>query len=222
MRKVIYFMFLVLIGCSTNPHVIKPVSDNLEGDYGRVDGQRIGLNDKKEVVIQKERSGEAELKIQQMENAEAEQKVTTFHEKLTQCRKELVDPRLGGTGNMVAIPEIDSMKGTNDAKEEIGLGKNGDFKVVKREYYLDRLKLERRYADTMTEMLKALNRFSRTCTQELGAARVKVGLPAERYEAVGHFEDGGRWVMDRKGEKTLDDAFQIRAMISGERGPASQ
>lgn len=222
MRAVIFCAVLVVVGCSTNPHVIKPVSDNLEGDYGRVDGQRIGLNDKKEVVIQKERSGEAELNIQQMENAETEQKVTTLHEKLAQCRKEQVDPRLGGSGNMVAIPEIDSMKGTTDVKEEIGLGKNGEFKVVKREYYLDRLKLERHYADTLSEMLKALNRFSRTCNQELSAARVKVGLPAERYEAVGHFEDGGRWVMDRKGEKSLDDAFEIQAMSNGGRRPASQ
>ena len=43
----------------------------------------------------------------------------------------------------------------------------------------------------------------------MGYARRKVGLPANRYKAKGHYDSKGNWIMTRKKEQSLDDAFDI-------------
>ena len=122
----------------------------------------------------------------------------------------MADPRLGGNGQVAEIPDVDQMKRTEDLKEQIGITENGQLKVVKREFYQDRLQVERQYEQTMQDMFRMVNKYNQTCQREMGFARVKNGLPAERYQPVGHFDSDGKWVLERKGEQSLDDAFQIR------------
>ena len=202
-------LVLALSGCSSNKYEVKQVDTKMDVQ-GHFDGKSIGLDDKNQAIIQQETSAESELKQQQLKNYDTERKLNYNYAQLTQCRQELADPRLGGNGQMTEIPEIDQMKGTGQIKEDVGLTEQGQLEVVKKEYYIDRLQRERRYGDTMKDMLRLIDKYNHTCQQEMGVARVKVGLPSERYQAVGHFDPDGNWVLERKAEKTLDDAFEIR------------
>lgn len=204
--------FLVLettIGCSGNKNVVKDVDDKMEV-YGQNDGAQIGLDTKKQIIIQKETSAEAELKVQQLNNYDTERRLFDRRAELLQCRQEIADPRLQGNGEVREIPEVDNMKGLPEVREEIGMTSQG-LNVVKREMFLERLDVERRYEKTMLEMISTLKRFSGACQNELRAARVKAGLPATRYSGTGHFDGQGNWVVERHAELTLDDAFHIRA-----------
>lgn len=207
MRYVISLSILLfLFGCSTNPNVVKNVDNSMEV-FGSIGERKIGLDDKRQIIIQKETSAESELKVQELENYETERKLNLTYEELSQCRQEVSDPRLNGDGKMKSIPEIDDMRTIPEVKEEIGLTKTHELRVVKREFYLERLKLERQYQNTMVNMNKTISRFNRECQAELKFARAKVGLPANRREARGHFE-GGDWVREVAAEKTLDDSFR--------------
>jgi len=61
------------------------------------------------------------------------------------CRRDLADKRLGGTGDVIPVTAIDSMRTPAEVSEEIGLTKDGELTVVKEESYNDRLALERKY-----------------------------------------------------------------------------
>ncbi len=199
---------MAICACSSK-YVAKDVESKMDV-RGNVDGAEIGLDGKKQIIIQKQATIEAELKQQQFRNYELERKLTASRDELNQCRTELADSRLGGSGKVTEIPDVDQMKTAGDVKEETGITENGELKVVKREFYADRLASERRYEQTMSDMLRTVTKFNQTCQREMGFARVKAGLPSERYQPIGHFAPDGKWALERKGEKTLDDAFEIR------------
>lgn len=218
-HSVVLMALTLICGCASSPvsptkYAVKEADDQME-IHGTIDGKRIGLDGQKQIIIQEETSPEGEIKVQELKNYEAERTLTAKHEELTQCREEFADQRLGGSGEVTEIPEIDNMKTIPEVKEAIGITEKGQLTVVKREFYIERLQAERRYEQAMLEMLRVINRFNRKCQREMAAARTKVGLPAKRYEGVGHFEAGGRWVVERKAEKTLDDAFEIQKQMGG-------
>ena len=49
------------------------------------------------------------------------------------------------------------------------------------------------------------------------SARIKKGLPGEKYPAKGYFDEDGRWIVTQKSEETLDDAFRIRQNLEEEK-----
>ncbi len=56
------------------------------------------------------------------------------------------------------------------------------------------------------------------CNRKLRAARVKAGLRLSDYKAKGRYRSDGTWVEERKAERTLDDAFEIRGKESAGAG----
>ncbi|NDC22635.1 MAG: hypothetical protein EB078_10230 [Proteobacteria bacterium] len=209
--KRLILLSLIISACSSNHYKVRQV-DNAITVYGNIDDEKIGVDNDRQVIIQKERTAEAELKIQDIENSDNERRLELLYQELFQCRKDVADTRLGGNGKPVEIPEVDNMKSASEVKEQIGLTSTDELKVVKREFYLDRLKAARQYAATLKEMSKTLSKFNSVCQQEMATARVKAGLASTRYEAKGRFNNGV-WIQERKKEVTLDDAFEIKNTI---------
>lgn len=199
--------------CSSNPYKVKEIDNPIE-KKGEYQGATVGLNDKKEAIVQSETAADVELKQTRWRTYDLEQKIASEHSLLTRCRTELADPRLGGTGNMVEIPEIDNMKGPDAVKEDMGITKDGALVVVKQEMFVDKLKTERKYEDSLRAMMKTIEKHRGNCEREMGYARGKAGLPSMRYPAKGEYGSDGTFHVIRKAEENLDDAFRIKAQES--------
>jgi hypothetical protein len=198
---------LALASCA-NPYKVKELDESKLEKKGEFQGATIGLNENREVIIEQKTEADSELRKLAATAYDLEVRVTRTHEDLTRCREELADPRLGGSGKIVDIPEVDEIKPVTEVKEEFGITKDGKLSFVKQEKFLDRLQGQRKYNDTLREQLKLTEKHERTCMRELRSARVKNGLPAERYVGQGKFVNG-RYVQTRRAEKNLDDAFAI-------------
>lgn len=212
--KVLFAALLVFsTSCTTTEGTVEEIDTGLE-QKGKVGDSKIGVNDDGQAIIQTETAADDELRLQQWNNQRKEDDVNSEYLALKQCREDRADPRLGGSGDVDPIPAVDNMKTPNEIKEVIGIdSKDNSLKVVKKEIYVKRLNQERKYNTSLVKMNKTLKRYKEDCERKMRQARVKAGLPAYRYKAEGYYTGDGTWVQTRKGEKTLDDAFEIRAKI---------
>ena len=101
---------IMLASCVTTEHKVNEVDTKLE-EKGRTDNGKIGINDKGQAIIQTENTGAEELKMQQLVNEELETKLTNEYADLKRRRRDLTDPRLGGSG------ELKEMSGLDDSKK---------------------------------------------------------------------------------------------------------
>jgi hypothetical protein len=208
-RPLALTVLTVLTGCSTpNQHQVEEVETEIEAKES-IGSSQIGLNDEGEVIIQRKTSAGYELESQQFINAALRDDLERFHGTLTQCRRELADPRLGGNGSQIKMPDAQGLKTDVDLREEFGITDAGDLRFVKREFYLERLKAERNYGEAIKRTLALLKQHNAECDIKLRHARVQSGLPAGRITAKGYFLHDGTWVQTQRGEKNLDDAFEI-------------
>jgi hypothetical protein len=198
--------------CASNPNKAKEIDTAME-EKGQYQGSKIGMNEDKEVVVQTEKAVDQELREESWKAADLEAKLKSDHDLLTRCRDEVADPRLGGSGTVTEIPEIDNMKPTNEVREEMGITPSGELKFVKKEMFMERLQSVRKYKDHLESMIKLVKKSRADCEREMGAARVKAGLPAKRYQAKGFFKEG-QYIKTRDAEHSLDDAFEIKAKES--------
>lgn len=207
---VVAILYIFVVSCTTNEHEAKELDDKLEVKDS-VDGEKIGLNDDGEVIIQSETSASDELRSQIWVNSKLEDEINREHHELKRCREDLADPRLGGNGRVAEIPDVDGLKSFTEIKEKFGLDSEGNLKVLKKEYFLDRLKKERNYAHSLKGTLKIIKKHGEDCARNMASARLKHGLPGKRYESEGYFTSDGAWVGTEKAEKNLDDAFERAA-----------
>ena len=198
---------LVLPACA-NPYKVKELDDSKLEKKGEFQGATIGVNEDREVVIEKKTEADSELRTLAAASYDLEVKLAHQHDELTRCREELADPRLGGTGSMVEIPEIDQLKPASEVKEEFGITREGKLSFVRKEMFLDRLQGQRKYDENLRGQLRLTEKHARDCARDMRVARVKAGLPGERYQGQGRYENG-RYVQTRRSEKNLDDAFAI-------------
>jgi hypothetical protein len=203
---IIFSMFVV--GC-VSEYKVKEIDTKLEVK-GSVGEKKLGLNDKKELILQEETSAEDELRVQQAVNFKLQEEYDREAFMLKSCRTDVSDPRLGGSGEIPPISEVDQLKPLEEVKEAIGITDEGDIKVVKKSYFVDKLKLERKYDSTLRKMTKVIKRHKEECEYKMAIARRKSGLPSERYQGEGYFQDGA-WVQTRVNENSLDDAFVIQS-----------
>lgn len=197
----------LLLSCS-NPHKVKDLEEDKIEAKGSYMGATIGVNDDKEAVVRTETTAETELKRIAWKNYDLEQRIASEHEVLSRCRDEIADPRLGGAGKIVEIPELDNLKPPTEVKEEMGITASGTLAIVKKEMLYDRLQSEKKYADSLASTLKLIEKHKKSCERDMGHSRAKYGLPANRFAAQGHYE-GGKYIQTRGPEKTLDDAFRF-------------
>jgi len=211
MKKLIMVIGMVLTSCATSEHRVKEIEKSEFKPLGRTtDDGRIGLNEKKEVIIQKETTGADELRIQEAVNMHFQSKVESELYSLKTCRKDLADPRLGGRGEISPVQDIDDMKSVDEVREEMGL-KDGELVVVKEQYFEQKMKNARSYFATLQKMLKLTERHKEECEAKMAVARREAGLPGQRIRGEGYFMTGGVWVQTKRNETSLDDAFEISA-----------
>lgn len=203
--------FYSLAACTTqSPHKVVEIEDELDVK-GQAGDDKVGLNKEGEAVIQQERDAAEELAIQRSANAYLVERLATDHHDLKRCVKDIADPRLGGKGEWGKLPDIDTLRPSSDASNELGVDGDGKLKVVKKTFYRDELKAERQYETTLRSMHKLVQEQLERCEFELGLARNRAGLPADRYAADGYFTGDGTWIETRKGEQSVSDAFEIQA-----------
>jgi len=215
MRKFIQFSLatvsvLFLVACSTTNNKAEDLELDLDLK-GSVDGKKIGIDDDGDVIIQSETDASDELRTQTWVNSKLEDDISREYIDLKRCREDLADPRLGGSGEVTKIPEVDNLKSANEVKEKFGIDEDGNLKVVKKEYFMEKLRKERKYEKSLKNMKKILAKNNESCQRHMGRARLSQGLPARRYEATGYFTSDGVWIGTEKAERSLDDAFERSA-----------
>ncbi len=209
--KIAVFAAILLSSCSSNPYnKAKDLDEEKLEKKGEYKGATISVTENRDVVIREESTAESELRKLAAKAYELEVQLTSDYDLLVRCREELADPRLGGSGKVVEIPEIDNLKPVVEVKEEFGITREGKLSFVKKELFGDRLVGERKYIDTLKEQSKLTAKHKQTCEREMRVARVKAGLPGERYKGKGSYQ-GGKYIQTRRAEQNLDDAFAIQS-----------
>lgn len=209
--KWIFGALIVLsaVACRSKDHVVEDVDTHLESKGQSNDGE-IGLNEKGQAILQSKTSASAELTIQEHVNEKLQSDLDSERHQLLLCRRDLSDPRLGGTGEMSAIPEVDNLKMPEATDERLGRDEKGKLVVVRKSFFDEKLQSERDYGKALQDVLRVVKRNREECEQKMGVARTKHGLPAQRYVAKGQYING-QWMETRRAENSLDDAFEIRS-----------
>jgi hypothetical protein len=201
---------MTFISCATNPNVVRTLDTRIEVK-GNIGEGKLGLNDKHEAIIQHERQAQDELLIQDAVNMRLQDDLNHYEGELSECLKYMADERLGGSGQMPAMPNIDNLQTEAIATEEFGASEDGSLKIVKKTYYLERLKNARAYEKSIRSMTKVLKDQNASCQMKLEIARNKAGLPGKKIIAEGYFTQKGAWVQTRRGENSLSDALELQA-----------
>jgi hypothetical protein len=220
-------LFLTLLAacwfaaCSSNPlNKAKDLKEEPLEKKGEYKGATIGVTEDRDVVIRKESTAEDELRKLAAEAYELELQLTSDHDLLTRCREELADPRLGGNGKVVEIPEIEKLRPIGEVKEEFGITSEGKLSFVRKELFGDHVSGERKYIAALKDQIKHTSKHRKNCEREMRPARVKAGLPAERFSGKGHYKNG-KYIQTRRSEQNLDDAFAIQSeeAAAGQKSP---
>jgi hypothetical protein len=216
MLGLIIFILSVIAASCASPYKANDLSDNMKISElkGNTSQGVVGLNEKKEIVVQEEISADTELQVQR--NVNLHWLETLEHEAyfVKWCRRDLADPRLGGYGELPADPEIDNIRTPEQVREEMGLDDDGNLKIVKQSYFADKLKKERAYGEAMQKMITLFKRHRDECEWKMGQARAKAGLPSTRYIEE-RLENGLDTAFSKKGVKhTIEgDIKQIERAI---------
>lgn len=199
-----------VVSCASNPNEVKTIDTSIDV-RGNVGDSKLGVNKKQEAVIQQERQAQDELSIQEAVNLRLQDDLNHEEGELKECLKYLADERLGGNGRLPEMPDVSNLKTEDNVDEEFGATEDGKLKVVKKTFFVERLKNARSYEKSIRAMTKVLKTQNEQCQMKLEVARVKAGLPGKKAQAEGYFNSSGKWVETRKGENSLNDAFEIQA-----------
>jgi hypothetical protein len=168
MRLLLLILFSV--ACST-PHEVKELESGELDIKGSTTYGKVGLNEKKQVVIRNEKSADFELTVQQMANERLRDEAIREVRVLQLCREELADPRLGGNGKITNLPAVDGLQAVVEQREEVGLDEGGNLNVVQEEYFMERLKAERKYEKDVRRLLETATKHRKECDMQLTAAK---------------------------------------------------
>jgi hypothetical protein len=163
-------MAVVLNACATG-YEVKTISTKLDVK-GNVNGQKLGLNDENEAILQEEVRAQDELRIAEAVNSSFEYDISVEAAEVKRCRMDLADPRIGGSGMIPAEVDYD-LRPFEKVKEEFGLAEDGDLKIVRKSYYVDRLKTARQYDSSLRKMVKIVKRQLEECKFKLKIAQEK-------------------------------------------------
>ena len=206
MRNVMLIFCFVLFGCASNQ--VKQLDTEIDVK-GTSDLGTIGLKDRV-AIIQKQTNADDELRALQWQNNQMEDKLTSEWYSLKRCRTDMADPRLGGNGEIVAVPEIDNMKQASDVAEEFGLNEKGSLQFVTREDFMKRIQVERDFGVTLSHMFKTVRDAKEQCELKMGMARIKAGLPEQRVQGISKYDADGNIVKTvQANENSVDDAFKL-------------
>ncbi len=203
-------LLALTLSCSSNTEKVKEIDTKLDV-RGKVGDSKLGINDDKVAVIQEERQAQDELMIQESVNMRLQDDANHEEGELKECLKYMADPRLGGNGKLPDVPDVSSLKNDESVNEQFGVTEDGKLKVVKKTSFVERLKNARDYEKSLRSITKLLKKQGEECQLKLEIARNKAGLPGKKIQAEGYFNSAGKWIETRRGEKDLNDAFEIQS-----------
>jgi hypothetical protein len=209
--SVISIIVALSAACASTPHQAKELEDYKLDVKGTTGDGTIGLNEKNQIMIHKERAVQDELRVQDLVNDHFRDEVKRELFELQQCRTDLADPRLGGDGEVTETVDMESIKNPLEETEEMGLTEDGDLKIVSKSFLDKKLANDRHYEASLRAVLKTVKPQKAACERKLGYARNRHGLPTKRVEADGYFTSSGAYVETRRGEGSVQDAFEIQA-----------
>lgn len=162
-------------GCATPaPHSVIELKDEQTQVKGRALDGSITLNAKNQVQVENSRTVEFELQVQDLQNSHLQDEINSELFNLRACRSTMADPALGGTGEVAAFPDIETGRVGHDGSEEVGLSKEGDLKIVTKQFLDERLAAERKYAADMRAKIKAVKPMREECERKLGYKKREV------------------------------------------------
>ncbi|NBO38991.1 hypothetical protein EBU99_10455 [bacterium] len=170
--------------------------------------EKIGFDKDRNLILQDKTNASDELMTLSHVNEELQAKLQNEFQQLKRCRVELADVRLGGTGEMAPMPDVDGIKTDPTLKESVGIDESGELVFVRQESFEDRLKAEKQFEKSVRRLTKVISSNREQCELRMRKARVEHGLPAERTPAVTRYE-GGQVIILQPAERNLDDAFQF-------------
>lgn len=175
MKRILAGLLLAgVVACASSKEV-KSVDTKMT-QKGTSNQGNIGVNDKKEAIIQESRDAGAELTLQQNVNENLQATLDYERNQLQTCRQDMADPRLGGSGEIAAIPEVDNLKNENEIREELGLDEKGNLVVVKKQNLEERMAVEKKYEKSLRDTTKVVKKNRQECEFRLSIAKKKAGL----------------------------------------------
>ncbi|MBM3382831.1 MAG: hypothetical protein FJY29_10360 [Betaproteobacteria bacterium] len=198
---------LAVLGCASKKYGDEKIQTKLETSDKKT-SEKMGFDKDRNLMIQDKTSATDELMTQTHVNESLQAKLQFEYQQLKRCRTELSDVRLGGTGEMAPIPEIDGIKDDPNYKESVGIDESGDLVFVRQEKFEDRIKSEKNAEKSYRRLTKVISTNREQCELRMRKARVEAGLPAERTPAITRYE-GGQVVIVQPAERNLDDAFRF-------------
>ncbi len=196
-----------LAGCASKKFGDQKLQTQLETS-DKKKSEKMGFDKDRNLVIQDKSTATDELVAQQHVNEELQSKLQHEFQLLKRCRTEIADVRLGGNGEISALPEIDGIKNDPTYKESVGIDESGELVFVRQENFEDRFKAEKQFEKSVRRLSKVVINNREQGEMRMRKARVEHGLPAERTPAVTRYE-GGQVIIVRPAERNLDDAFQF-------------
>lgn len=202
----IFALALVLGGCASR----KYGDDNVETKIDAKGHAPVGVIgfDSNDLVIQNTTSVSSELTIQMHVNEKLQEGLNHEAFMLSWCRQDLADVRIGGSGEVVAISQLDNLKSDPEIKEKFGTDESGQLVFVKKQSLKKTIESERQYENSLRSLAAIIKNHRSECEQKMATQRVKHGLPSKRLEAETRFENGNI-VIVRPAERSLDDAFKF-------------
>jgi hypothetical protein len=157
-------------------------------------------------VYREEKTVDRVVEEQKWRNESLASERTSLFETLEDCHRYLVDPRLGGNYETFALPQFE--KNEEGPSEEMGYNKNGEYTVSRTESYEDLLAREQRKQKKLEREISLIKNSFKTCKAMLTEARLRHGLPAEKYPAIVTKTPSGGLKVLVPAERNLDDAFE--------------
>jgi hypothetical protein len=197
----------ILGGCASKKYGDEKVETRLDAGNNKT-SEKFGFDKERNLVMQEKTSATDELMIQTHVNEELRSKLQHEYQQLRRCRVDLADVRLGGSGEMAPMPEIDGLATDKAYKETVGFDESGELVFIRQEKFEDKIKAEKTAETTMRRLQKVITSNKNNCELRMRKARVENGLPAERTPPVIRYE-GGQAVIVQPAEQSLDDAFRF-------------
>ena len=193
--------------CATKKYGDEKLDTKLDAGNNKT-SEKFGFDKERNLLMQEKISATDELMVQTHVNEELRSKLQHEYHQLRRCRVDLADVRLGGSGEMAPMPEIDGINADNVYKETVGIDESGELIFVRQEKFEDKYKAEKTQEKTLRRLQKVVANNKNDCELRMRKARVEKGLPAERTPAVIRYE-GGQPVIVQPAEQNLDDAFKF-------------
>jgi hypothetical protein len=199
-------VIIIIAACSSSrPQMVR---DHLDDVKGKMGDKEIGYTGESEKpVIQESVAVEDELREMTWKNYEAERKLHAEHDDLIDCRTTLADPRLGGKKKLAPVPDLELAEDMGKIKEKIGLTQSNRLKIERTQSLEEKIELQRRYNESLTRLMGTVAKYNADCQRDLGYARVGAGLSSAPEKAKGHYDADGHFIVEKKAEENLDDAF---------------